>query len=288
MTSGAPDGTKGAPPLVPKFGPLAWIWALSCLVALVNATSVLMEMGRSGRTMPAWHPFVWEFSSMLVIAALAPAIREGVIRFPIRQENLVPALAIHAVLTIPYSLLHIGAMVGLRKLAYALAGSFYEFSHGRLLIEIVYEYRKDVITYAILAGVFWLIQWRAEAAAARQTASPERIEIRDGATVAYLQPADVALVEAAGNYVEFHTRSGVRLVRGTLAAWEAKLTPSGFLRVHRTRLVNRARIAAFAPTASGDVTITMDDGREIAGSRRYRAALAGAPPRSASPPRPGR
>jgi DNA-binding LytR/AlgR family response regulator len=176
-------------------------------------------------------------------------------------------------------------MVGLRKLAYFAAGGFYDFSHGRLWIELVYEYRKDVITYAILAGVFWLIQWRAEAAAARARATPERIEIRDGATAVYLPPGDIVWVEAAGNYVEFHARGGVRLVRGTLSAWEAKLAPLGFVRAHRSRIVNRARIAAIRPTPSGDLSIALDDGREIAGSRRYREAVENSPAaRSASLP----
>ena len=62
-------------------------------------------------------------------------------------------------------------------------------------------------------------------------------------------------------------------VRGTLAAWEAKLAPLGFVRVHRSRIVNRARIRAVKPTPSGDIELTLDDGGVIAGSRRYREGL---------------
>jgi DNA-binding LytR/AlgR family response regulator len=43
--------------------------------------------------------------------------------------------------------------------------------------------------------------------------------------------------------------------------------------VHRSRVVNRAKIAALKPTPSGDVEITLDDGRTMLGSRRYRSAL---------------
>lgn len=82
-------------------------------------------------------------------------------------------------------------------------------------------------------------------------------------------------VEAAGNYIEFHTGQRSHLVRGTLAAWEARLAAKGFVRVHRSRLVNRTRISAIRPTPSGDVEITLDDSRSIAGSRRYRDALEG-------------
>ena len=63
------------------------------------------------------------------------------------------------------------------------------------------------------------------------------------------------------------------LARGTLAAFEERLAGRGFVRIHRSRLVNRARVAAFKPTPSGDLEITLDDGSVIGGSRRFRDAL---------------
>ena len=63
------------------------------------------------------------------------------------------------------------------------------------------------------------------------------------------------------------------LVRGTLNQFEAQLKPHGFVRVHRSRLINRGRIAGFEATPSGDLRIRMTDGREIFGSRRYRENL---------------
>jgi hypothetical protein len=206
--------------------------------------------------------------------ALAPRIDRAIERLPPRRDNLALFLGAHAALTVPFSLAHVAGMVALRKLAYALAGHTYVFARGDLPLVMVYEWRKDAVTYAALAATFWFFRWRAEQAAARAPATPERIEIRDGSTALFLAPGDVAWVEAAGNYVEFHTRAGARLVRGTLSAWEAKLAPLGFVRAHRSRIVNRARIRAIKPTPSGDLAISLDDGREIAGSRRYREAFA--------------
>ena len=67
-----------------------------------------------------------------------------------------------------------------------------------------------------------------------------------------------------------------RDVRGVLSSVDARLAPHGFARVHRSRLVNKAHIRAIRPTGAGDVEIELSDGRTLAGSRRYRAALAGA------------
>lgn len=93
----------------------------------------------------------------------------------------------------------------------------------------------------------------------------------------FLPPGDILGVEAAGNYVQFHTRDRVHIVRGTLATWEARLKSHGFARMHRSRLVNRAGIGASKPKTSGHVEIALDDGRVVIGSRRYRDALAAAP-----------
>jgi hypothetical protein len=243
-------------------------------VALVNASSELIEAERNGYTLPLWAPPVWELSSFLTLMLLAPLIGEAVRRWPPTRETLVRFAAIHIGLTFVFSLAHCAGMVALRKVAYALAGSFYDFSRGNLARELFYEWRKDVLTYFLVGLVYWFFQWRASQA--REPAAPARIEIRDGATAVFLPPGEILWVEAAGNYVEFQTAARTHLVRGTLAAWEGKLAGAGFVRVHRSRLVNRARIRALKPTPGGDVEITLDDGRAVLGSRRYRAGFEGA------------
>lgn len=269
MTKGGPNGTNGWP----RFEWLPWLTVaiVGVSTAFVNATSELMEAARDDRVIPIWAPFLWEYSSCVMLLVLAPFIGEAVRRWPLRREGLPLTLLIHAGLTIVYSLLHVGGFVALRKLGYALAGSVYDFSHGVLPLVLVYEWRKDVIGYVVVGAVYWYFQHRAQQQAARPTDA--RIEIRDGGAAVFLPPADILWVEAAGNYVEFNTAAKTHLVRGTLASWEARLAAAGFARVHRSRLVNRARIRALKPTSAGDLEITLDDGRTLLGSRRYRAAL---------------
>jgi DNA-binding LytR/AlgR family response regulator len=175
-------------------------------------------------------------------------------------------------------MLHIGSMVGLRKAVYVAMGDFYDFSHGALGRELFYEWRKDVLTYSLLAATYYFYRRYEEQRAARNAPlADDRIEVRDGGAAVFLAPGDISHVEAAGNYVEFHTATRTHLVRGTLASWEARLTARGFVRVHRSRLVNRTKIAALKPTPSGDVEITLNEGRTVLGSRRYRAVLTSAP-----------
>lgn len=77
----------------------------------------------------------------------------------------------------------------------------------------------------------------------------------------------------AGNYVELHLATASHLQRQTLSALETQLSAQGFLRIHRSRLVNRRHVRGIAGNASGDFTITLSDGRQIGGGRRWRDAL---------------
>ena len=81
-------------------------------------------------------------------------------------------------------------------------------------------------------------------------------------------------VTSAANYVEFALPNARYLIRGTLAGEEARLKPLGFVRVHRTRLVNVMRVIAIETRSNGDFVAKMDTGEMIAGSRRFRDAVA--------------
>jgi DNA-binding LytR/AlgR family response regulator len=81
-------------------------------------------------------------------------------------------------------------------------------------------------------------------------------------------PAMIDWVEAAANYVVLHSGSRRAIHRATMSEVEAQLADAGFVRIHRSRLVARARIARVRPH---DVILT--DGSSLAIGARYRHAL---------------
>ncbi len=270
MTSGGENGTSGKAGFHP--GPWATIALVGVVVAIVNATSGIMEFQRAGVDRHWLEPVTWEVTSAIIIVAAAPLIGWAVRRWPFRGDSLVPAGLIHLGLTVPFALLHVLAIWLMREAAYAAVGARYGFFDDGVGVTLLYEWRKDVLVYAVIAATYWWFLRQAEQPAPERPGD-DRIEIRDGGSAVFLAPSELFWVEAAGNYVEFHTASRAHLVRGTLAAWAARLEARGFARIHRSRLVNRAHIAAIKPTPAGDVEITLSDGRTIFGSRRYRAAL---------------
>ena len=63
------------------------------------------------------------------------------------------------------------------------------------------------------------------------------------------------------------------LARSSLTALAAKLDPDRFVRVHRSALVNVDRIARLEPCGHGDQLLTLEGGRQLTLSRRYRRDL---------------
>jgi DNA-binding LytR/AlgR family response regulator len=289
VTSGDGSGTGGGKAGTSgwriEWVPLGVIASVGILVAIINATSGIMEAQTGGPPIDPRAAWLYEVSSVITVVLLSPAIGWMVWKVRPPEEMTVPAwlrfVGLHLAAACVFSLLHIAGMVAIRTAGYALAGSVYHFDYrGDLLLPSLYEWRKDVLTYVANAACYWawgvwLAQQAAQAllAAPRPTAAEPRIEIRDGARVTLVDPAQIGWIEAAGNYVEIHAGGATHLARGTLAAFAEKLAGRGFVRVHRSRIVNRSRIKAFKPTPSGDLEITLDDGSMIGGSRRFRDAM---------------
>jgi len=273
VTTGSDLGTSGWARFVR--GPWFFIALVSLVVVLVNASSDYLEMRRSGFDTPWWEPMIWEVTSAIVIVGMAPLIGLAVRRWTPGRDNLVRPLLIHFGLTLPFAVAHVAAIYMMRNAIYAAVGGHYGYFDDGIGLVFLYEWRKDVLTYATIAATYWVFDYIASRrqAAAAPVSGDQRIEIRDGGAAVFLAPSEITHVEAAGNYVEFHTPSRSHLVRGTLASWEAQLTARGFARVHRSRLVNRSHISAIKPTPSGDIEISLDTGATLAGSRRYRDAL---------------
>ncbi len=268
-TSGEKSGMSGATRILPPWPLLAVIAGFLLAVIVVNISSHAIE----DPGLAIWEPALWEFSSYFAILALVPAIYYGYRRFHWRALGVPRFLGVQAICFVAFSLAHIALMVAIRVAGYGLAHEHYDFVQGHLVIELIYEGRKDALTFILVTGIIWADErLRAQQ---RVPAAPERLEVKTDGRTLYLDPDDIVFVEAAGNYVELHqsARPKPLLLRGTLNEFEMRLKANDFVRVHRSRLINRRHIASHTGTSSGDLRITLRDGRELAGSRRYRGNL---------------
>jgi DNA-binding LytR/AlgR family response regulator len=254
---------------------MAWLAfaGVAGLYAAVNAVSVIADRASLGRAVPAWEPWSWEMTSFAAWLAVAPFVFAGADRLRPPRLGWAAVAAAHLLLSVLASLAHVGLMIALRMTIYAAAGGAYR-QPGSAADILIYEYRKDLITYAILVAMFLLMRrLLAPSAASPAQGGDFRLEVRDGSRTAWLAPEDVEWAQSAGNYVELHGRFGTLLHRETLAALEEALAPRGFRRIHRSRIVRSAAVRAIETRPSGDFDVTLESGERLAGSRRFRARL---------------
>lgn len=262
-----------------------WLgYALALLTAAaLGATSFWIEDTRNGIAQPAWCYAVTEGTSIVMLFGLTPALLWLTARLDPARIGWPRTVAGHLAGFALGSAAHIGGMAALRYALFPLFGQSYGFGRpGQLGLQLVYEIRKDAVIYLGLVALLWLVAMarrRAQVIVQQVTVSAapadgrNRLEIRDGAKRIFIDPAEILWAEAAGNYVELHLAHVSHLQRQTLSSLEDQLDALGFVRIHRSRLVNRHRVRGIAGNDSGDFTVTLDDGRQIGGGRRWREAL---------------
>ena len=105
----------------------------------------------------------------------------------------------------------------------------------------------------------------------------KRVVVKAPGRVLFLETRDVDWIEAAGNYVRVHANGEAHLVRMTLTALEERLDSRAFARIHRSTIVNVARVAALNATFRGEYDVVLKNGETLAMQRSYhdrlRAAL---------------
>ena len=104
----------------------------------------------------------------------------------------------------------------------------------------------------------------------------ERLVIKNGGRVFFLNVQDVHCIESEGNYVRVYDNQKGYLLRETISSLEEQLDPRQFRRIHRSAIVKIDRIKEMQPWFHGEYRIIMENGKELTLSRNYRANFQGA------------
>ena len=98
-----------------------------------------------------------------------------------------------------------------------------------------------------------------------------RFLVRVRERIVVVDAADIDWIEAADYYVSIHAGGHAYLLREPLAELEKSLDPDVFFRVHRSAIVNLARIREIHPMFHGDSMLVLSDGSQVKLSRSRRA-----------------
>ncbi|HET7203829.1 MAG TPA: LytTR family transcriptional regulator DNA-binding domain-containing protein [Steroidobacteraceae bacterium] len=261
--------------------------AMAVVQTFANSLIVLLEDRRRGGDLMPWEPLVWEGSSNGMLLLLVPAVLWFTRRFPLHFDTWKRHLPWHLLGSVAFSLAHVLGMVAVRKFAYATQGADYAF--GDWPSELLYEYLKDVRTYALFVAViegYRFLRRRLQGEARildapdegpplESVERPERFLVRKLGREFLVAAADIEWLQASGNYVNLRMRGHDYPLRSTLAALETKLDPARFARIHRSYMVNLDQVASIEPLETADARVHLKDKTVLPCSRRYRDALRG-------------
>jgi two-component system, LytTR family, response regulator len=102
---------------------------------------------------------------------------------------------------------------------------------------------------------------------------PARIAIREAGRTYFVAVDSIDWIEGADYYVKLHVSGRVHLLREPLRSLAQRLDPSRFARVHRSAIVNLARVREIRVAARGDHAIVLDDTTRLRLTRTRRRDL---------------
>lgn len=100
----------------------------------------------------------------------------------------------------------------------------------------------------------------------------QRLVVRSGARLVFVEPGQVDWVQAEGNYVRLHVGEESYLIRHTMHAVEARLGAQ-FVRIHRSRIANVQNVRELRIARNGEYEVVLRNGRTLRVSRLYRGKV---------------
>jgi two-component system LytT family response regulator len=104
-------------------------------------------------------------------------------------------------------------------------------------------------------------------------AKSSKIAIKMEGSFSFIDPAEVISAEAQGNYVLLKRSSSSYLVRGSFSTLAERLQPYGFIRIHRSVLVNASCVQQIQRCKTGEYVLRTKDGKEYTVTRMYKRNL---------------
>jgi two-component system LytT family response regulator len=125
-------------------------------------------------------------------------------------------------------------------------------------------------------GLAALLAGRSQPGAAVPPAEPrhvDRFTVKHDDRISFVNASDVDWIEAEGNYAVLHAAGAAHRIRLTLQAIERQLDPRQFARIHRSTIVNLARVREIQPWFGGDYIAILNGGRKLRVSRTRAGPL---------------
>jgi DNA-binding LytR/AlgR family response regulator len=231
--------------------PAAWLVPLAAVVLTAGAAYCLGYEGLQGGIGEWPGSYLWSAYAVLPWLALFEAVKRAEWE---RDRPFDPAMLV---------LLLMGTglfSVGLEYLVDGLRGSR-SAPAGLLVMR-----RLPAIAATLLLLLLARREWKAAMSGEPAPATTSEAETLRG------QAESVRWIQAADNYLELHLPGQVLMRRLTMREAASILEPLGFVRIHRSYLVNRRHVAAVV-RGNGRVAVETVDGNLLPTGRAFSAEV---------------
>jgi DNA-binding LytR/AlgR family response regulator len=100
-----------------------------------------------------------------------------------------------------------------------------------------------------------------------------RIAFKAKGRILFVDLAEIVAVQAEGNYVSLRHRPNPYLLHESLSSMAEKLKPYGFIRIHRSVVVNISAVEEIQPLPTGEYRLRVKGGKEYLVTRTYKDNL---------------
>lgn len=101
----------------------------------------------------------------------------------------------------------------------------------------------------------------------------ERIMVRVGGAIRFVEVEEIDWIEGADYYVTLHVQGTEHLYRESLKHLEERLDPAQFFRIHMSAIVNMGRVREIRRGFAGGYEVTLQTGKTLPVSRRRKRDL---------------
>jgi DNA-binding LytR/AlgR family response regulator len=100
-----------------------------------------------------------------------------------------------------------------------------------------------------------------------------RVAVKVNGRILFINLSDVVAVHAEGNYVSLRSNGTAYLLRESISAVADRLEAYGFIRIHRSVLVNISFVEEIRPFSTGEYGLRVRGGKEYTVTRTYKKNL---------------
>ena len=250
----------------PSFRAFALLIVAATAFALLSTAQSAVSLGYGGQSVPWTGLLKAGLVNWYLYALFVPLLYWLAIVRPIDRNSWITVVPVHLIA---------GLFCAVAKESlFVTIGDWFRPGVFHLPEILAGDYFDEVLFFwAIIAAIQAYLGWR-------RTWSPEtqaqpmldRFVVNGAKGYHVIPTGDVHWIDAQGNYAQLNTCGGRHLVRITMASLERQLG-DGFLRVHRSAIVNRAHIQRIEPRSHGSYSLTLSGGDEIVTSRSYNGRL---------------